>query len=441
MIKKRDSVITGLSILYIAITLINISVFNLLIWENQSKQILKNASLFGEIKGTGLKHIMNKHLKNEESISAFALENLQREVAHIGVEDFQIIDNTGQSLYKKHAGSSMHSERRVSYLKEAIQTKSFINRIFMCNINLELKTLDLFVPFMYDKGKKGIAMTTLPIDAIDEQLNSLYKQCLLVSIIIILLHIVFAGIVAKFVINPIQQFLPAIQEVSNGNFQARVDFSGTDEIGLLASSFNDMCLEITRMQDEAKDSNPLSGLPGNIRISQVINKYIAEENEFAVLYCDLDNFKAYNDLYGFSKGDEVILYCRDQFLKAAQSEEVYNIFVGHEGGDDFVVILPFECCETYVEIFIASFDAGIAAFYNQEDALRGYIHSVNRRGVKEFFPLIGVSIAGVNSKYNRFNHFGEVVHAAVDLKKYVKAQPGSAYKMCERVLVKSEVLC
>ena len=148
-----------------------------------------------------------------------------------------------------------------------------------------------------------------------------------------------------------------------------------------------MSVALQRMRDEAKGANPLSGLPGNITIASYIDDCLNKGKIICVLYCDLDNFKAYNDKYGFTKGDEAILYTRDCLLTAAKRKDIRNVFVGHEGGDDFVVVTEFEHWEIFAKSFITSFDRGIFQFYNSIDARNGFIESVNRRGERQRFPL------------------------------------------------------
>jgi GGDEF domain-containing protein len=186
------------------------------------------------------------------------------------------------------------------------------------------------------------------------------------------------------------------------------------------------------MRDEAKGANPLSGLPGNITIAKYIDDFLASGRIVCVLYCDLDNFKAYNDKYGFTKGDEAILYTRDCLLAVARRRDMQNIFVGHEGGDDFVVICEYEYWENFAKAFITTFDRGIYQFYNSVDARNGFIESINRRGERQRFPLMSVSIAVVTNKTRPFKRHAGMIQVAAELKKYVKSMDGSCYAIDRR---------
>jgi diguanylate cyclase (GGDEF)-like protein len=151
-----------------------------------------------------------------------------------------------------------------------------------------------------------------------------------------------------------------------------------------------------------------------------------------VLYCDLDNFKAYNDKYGFTKGDEAILYTRDCLVATAKRKDVSNVFIGHEGGDDFVVVTDFECWETFAKSFISTFDRGVYQFYTSVDARNGFIESVNRKGERQRFPLMSISVAVVSNKNRPFRRVAEIIAIAAEVKKVVKGQDGSCYAIDRR---------
>ena len=123
--------------------------------------------------------------------------------------------------------------------------------------------------------------------------------------------------------------------------------------------------------------SPLTGLPGNVQIHAELKKRIANRDNFSVLYLDLDNFKAYNDVYGFLKGDEIIKFTADVILKCVHERIPEDAFVGHIGGDDFVAILPILDAEDICESIIANFDAQVKKFFTEEDAEKGYIEVEN----------------------------------------------------------------
>jgi GGDEF domain-containing protein len=193
-----------------------------------------------------------------------------------------------------------------------------------------------------------------------------------------------------------------------------------------------MSVALQRKRDEAKGANPLTGLPGNVTIAKYIDEKLSRGEIICVLYCDLDNFKAYNDKYGFTKGDEAILYTRDCLNSVATRKDMHDVFIGHEGGDDFVVVCPSELWEVFAKAFITTFDRGIYQFYNTVDARNGFIESVNRQGERQRFPLMSISVAVVTNRHRPFRRHAEMIQVAAEVKKYVKSMDGSCYAIDRR---------
>lgn len=176
-----------------------------------------------------------------------------------------------------------------------------------------------------------------------------------------------------------------------------------------------------------RDINPLSRLPGNYAIIKEIQDRIDEGSLFAIGYVDLDHFKAYNDKYGFVRGDEVIKMTARLVTNAVRRLNTPGAFVGHVGGDDFVFIAPPERLEGVCQEIIQDFDMVIGDFYDEKDRDRGYIESLDRKGQKERFPILPISIAVVTNEYRPIKHIGEVSTIAAEVKNRVKAVQGSIY--------------
>ena len=187
-----------------------------------------------------------------------------------------------------------------------------------------------------------------------------------------------------------------------------------------------------RRAREMKNLSPLTGLPGNIRIQDEIQRQVEEDAPFAVLYCDLDNFKAYNDHYGFVKGDRVIT-ATARLLQETLAELARNEgFVGHVGGDDFVVVLPPEIAETAAGRICELFDQEVKAFYDREDLERGFVEVEDRQGNPQKFGLIAVSVGIATTAKRKFSHYGEAVDVATEMKGVAKRQPGSSFAVDRR---------
>lgn len=182
----------------------------------------------------------------------------------------------------------------------------------------------------------------------------------------------------------------------------------------------------------ALDANPLSKLPGNTSIIQRIQSLIDAKEDFALAYCDLDYFKSYNDKYGFSRGDEILMMSARLIVNTIRSYPGVLSFVGHVGGDDFVFILPPDKVEDACQRIIKAFDDIVPHFYDPDDRKRGNITSVDREGNPKVFPLMAVSIAVVINTNGRIEHYGEVSSIAMGLKKKAKEDPKSSYVIDRR---------
>ena len=180
------------------------------------------------------------------------------------------------------------------------------------------------------------------------------------------------------------------------------------------------------------DANPLTHLPGNFSIMAAIRKTIENKAQCALCYVDLDNFKAFNDCYGFTRGDEALRMTARIISNVVQRTAKAEGFVGHVGGDDFFFIIPArfskECCEEIIH----SFDLVIPTLMDEGDRARGYIESKDRKGNPQRFPLLSVSIAVIDLTITGINHLGEASAVAGELKKAVKKLKGSNYLINRR---------
>jgi GGDEF domain-containing protein len=176
------------------------------------------------------------------------------------------------------------------------------------------------------------------------------------------------------------------------------------------------------------DNNPLTRLPGNTSIQQAIEKAIGLP--MAVCYVDINNFKPYNDVYGFSHGDEVLrMLARIMFNTVKESG---GGFTGHIGGDDFVFIVPKEHAEAVSAEIIANFTTIVADLFGEQEKSCGFYVGLNRRGQEEQIPLLGVSIAIVHTDSPLICHYGKIAEVAAELKSQAKKSGGSCYLVDKR---------
>jgi len=189
---------------------------------------------------------------------------------------------------------------------------------------------------------------------------------------------------------------------------------------------------VLRRTQAARDLSPLTGLPGNFKITAEIEKAIHEKADFALVHGDLDNFKAFNDHYGFMRGDEVIRFCGNCLSEAATNLGIEGAFVGHIGGDDFVAMIPPAMAESFCKEVIERFDDGILDLYDTADALRGYIEVIDRRGERYAFPVVSLSLGVASTDVREIGTQWEASAIAVEMKEFAKKQPGSTYRIDRR---------
>ncbi|MFT6926137.1 MAG: diguanylate cyclase (GGDEF)-like protein [Psychromonas sp.] len=190
--------------------------------------------------------------------------------------------------------------------------------------------------------------------------------------------------------------------------------------------------ELKRLYNTALDSNPMTGLPGNNSVAKQIKSTLDTQQNLCVIYSDLDNFKAFNDKYGFALGDEVIKFTCQVFKDVVDELSVKDPFIGHIGGDDFVLMVPSELTQTVAEKIILRFDQGVIKFYSSEDAGSKCIQSVNRQGKSEAFPLMSISLAGVDLAHGVYKEYMEVNDVCATTKKIAKSMPGSSFFLNRR---------
>jgi diguanylate cyclase (GGDEF)-like protein len=180
-----------------------------------------------------------------------------------------------------------------------------------------------------------------------------------------------------------------------------------------------------RRNQEFREVSPLTGLPGNTRIQREIADRVRSGTDFAVCHLDIDRFKSVNDAYGFARGDDFITTLARALHRAVVAAGLPPAFIGHVGGDDFVVVCTPEQMRPLVERGILDFEQAADALYDAEDAQRGYIELVDRRGNVRQANLVTLSVGVALSTGRSFNDPSEVVTVATEMKSVAKTQPGS----------------
>lgn len=191
-------------------------------------------------------------------------------------------------------------------------------------------------------------------------------------------------------------------------------------------------INIIKLLDTNRMVSPLTGLPGNVQIHAEMKKRLMNKEKFVMLYLDLDNFKAYNDIYGFLKGDEIIKFTARTIVKNVHEIDPEKGFIGHIGGDDFIAIISNDQYEKLCQNIILDFDYNVLDYYTQEHIEKGYIEVENRRGIIEQFPITSISIGVVEADSSKFKNILEIGEVGAQVKHLSKSIPGSTYVVNKR---------
>jgi len=241
------------------------------------------------------------------------------------------------------------------------------------------------------------------------------------------LAVIVAALLVYSFSSSIGKLQKATHRIAAGDFDHDPHIPLGDEIGTLSQDFMRMAMRLKELEQLSLDASPLTRLPGNIAIERSINRRLRENISFAMCYLDLDNFKAYNDRYGYIKASEVLKKTGEVIHEAVKRLNDPDAFVGHIGGDDFVVIIDSKHAAAACQNIIADFDAMVPQYYSEEDLAAGAIKGVDRYGVERVFPLLSMSIAALNCQPGHYSTAAEIATAAASVKDRVKESTGSNY--------------
>ncbi len=239
-------------------------------------------------------------------------------------------------------------------------------------------------------------------------------------------------IVTHHISSSINKLKDATVHIAEGNFDYDPQIKTADEIGNLSEAFLSMGKRLRKLEEMYLDASPLTRLPGGIAIENVLKKRLESNHPLAFCVLDLDNFKAFNDRYGYANGSEVIKESARIIENAVKTKGTSDDFIGHVGGDDFVVITtPGHMREISNEV-ITQFDAKIPSFYDPEDRARGHILGKTRQGIEMQFPIMTISIAIVTNERRTLTNPLEASEIAAELKDYAKTIPKSVFVVDKR---------
>ena len=304
-------------------------------------------------------------------------------------------------------------EHDIFIIDDHVQTMEQIKRIF--------------------KKEKGYQFKNVKTKEIDLALKNIPDLIIIYEDYI---EVPISEICKKIRTNEDNSITPIIVISSNTSMEHKIDILEGDVEYIVDSPINEHYLyyvikNVIRLININRRVSPLTGLPGNVQIHAELKKRLLNKEEFAVLYLDLDNFKAYNDIYGFLQGDEIIKFTSRTITKYVHNEEEEN-FIGHIGGDDFIAIVGLDNYENICQNIIAEFDVKVQKYFSEEDIIKGYLEVANRRNVMEQFPLTSISIGVVVVEQKRFHNILEIGEVGAQIKHIAKTTMGSSYAIDRR---------
>lgn len=356
-------------------------------------------------------------LKGEESIALFKRHEVefQRVLANF---------DTSRHLMDKQSLDKLYADFRQE--AAAVFTGKTVNIAPLHNASTKIVT---FLDRIYTSEQ---LMLDAKLKSADLKESATVKWSMILSLTGFILAIGVAALSTFNISSAITKLKKATHRIAEGDFDYDPQIPAGDEIGELAQDFSRMTERLKVLEQMSLDASPLTRLPGNIAIERILSSNLTAGKPFAIYYADLDNFKAYNDHYGYVKASEVIKITAEIIDQAVRKVTDTEVFVGHIGGDDFIIIADCEPAELICRQIIADFEAEIVKHYSAEDLTRGAIEGVDRYGVARVFPIMTISIAVVVCSEGEYNSTVEIAKAAAAIKDHAKGLPGSNYMFNRR---------
>ena len=264
-----------------------------------------------------------------------------------------------------------------------------------------------------------------------QQANSIgiqsFRFSALLSTLGIILGLAAASMITRNIFRSISKLKQATEIIAEGRYDHLPQIDSKDELADLAGSIGSMARRLSQLEKIYRDSNPLTRMPGGAAVENTLIKRLEADANLTFCMLDLDNFKSYNDCYGYANGNEVIRATAMIIQSVVAEQGATGDFVGHIGGDDFAIITDTKHYELICKAIIKRFDEGILSFYNESDRAKGHIVAKSRQGHEIRFPIMSISIAVVkNDQDNQINHI-EIGEIAAELKEFAKSIPGSVF--------------
>lgn len=360
----------------------------------------------------------------EAAVESFSREGIVDKISMISMDGDILATN--DPIIKEFGESKSDIKTYLRLSKSAGEASWFYS-----TINQNSNMIDIFIPVTIGQSIY-ISKLSFSIGNVHQAMVGILIPIGLTVVAVILGNLFLGFILIHTVVRPIIVLNRATKAIASGNLDMRVEIKTNDEIQELGDTFNEMTIALKKMKEKAENANPLTKLPGNNIIREEIERKIRAGEKFVAIHADLDNFKAYNDRYGISKGDDIIKFTSHVLENAVRDKGNKNDFIGHEGGDDFFLITTPEKAEILAREIMLNFDMEVKEFYSDEDRRAGHILEKDRKGVFAKFPIMSISLAGITNQYRPISSYAELTNIAVGVKRRVKELERSNFLLDKR---------
>lgn len=275
-------------------------------------------------------------------------------------------------------------------------------------------------------NKETLIEHSIKMTSLSNTVKNAYYTTMIICTLGIIVGVGATTLITRNISESIEKLKFATHKIADGDFEHIPKISQMDELWELANEFKYMGSRLRQLEELHLDASPLTKLPGGTAIENILEKRLIENIPTTFCLLDLDNFKAYNDHYGYAKGSELIKASASVIRDVVDSKGNLSDFVGHIGGDDFAIITSPESSRKICDAVIKRFDKIVPTYYSTEDRERGYIMGETRQGGKAEFPMVSISIAAVSNKGGKIRNHIEIGELAAELKEVAKKIPGSA---------------
>ncbi|MBU0651459.1 MAG: GGDEF domain-containing protein, partial [Proteobacteria bacterium] len=287
------------------------------------------------------------------------------------------------------------------------------------------KAIDEMAMLVRAVQKKAEENIDARMKRIDVQSLRASRLTVVLSLVSLVLGVLVVLLVTYNISRPLRRLEQATTMIAEGKFDFDFHLDRNDEIGSLSYAFGIMAQRLKILEERNLDASPLTGLPGNLAIERELGNRLQAKRPVSLCHVDLDNFKPFVDHYGYAWGSEVIKEAALLLIAELKEAGKKGDFLGHIGGDDFVLISVPPRAEQICRRIVAGFDGRIRKFYTETDREQGFFIGKDRQGVRQKFPLISVTIAIVTDDGTRFQNPLAMAEVAAQLKEYAKTLPGN----------------